>query len=311
MTAEEIIKLQERLESADGNFRSLWQDTADYIFPRENEITREGTKGQRKGDTLYDVTAVMEADWMTSGLLTNLIPTGQMFFSLTTSNEEIQELDVVKSHYARATATLHEHLFASNFLMQLAETLRSLISFGTGNIFSEWKQGLNFTDWDIGRYQLRENFRHVIDTDIVKFQKTARQAYDEWGAKAGKSVVEIFEGPQASEKKHDDLFWFIHIVQPRKKRNPRLEDALNMPWESVYVNVKDKVKVAESGFHSFPYQTPRWTKTSGEVHGRGIGTMILPQVKVLQGQMRDLIEVGNKQANPHREVLESFEGEYE
>ena len=167
MNADEIIKLQERLEGQDGNFRSLWQETADYIFPRENEITREGSKGQRKGDTLYDVTAILEAEWMTSGLLTNLIPTGQRFFSLTTSNEEIQELDIVKSHYAKATEILHEQLFASNFLMQLAETLRSLISFGTGNIFSEWKMGLNFTDWDIGRYQLRENFRHVVDTEAI------------------------------------------------------------------------------------------------------------------------------------------------
>jgi hypothetical protein len=111
-------------------------------------------------------------------------------------------------------------------------------------------------------------------------------------------------------KKQNNLFWFIHITRPRKNWNTELQDFLNMPFESVYVNVKDKTIIDEGGFPEFPYHVPRWTKTSGEVHGRGVGTMILPQVKVLQGQLRDFVEVGNKYANPHREVLSTFQGEY-
>jgi hypothetical protein len=84
-----------------------------------------------------------------------------------------------------------------------------------------------------------------------------------------------------------------------------------MAWESGYIAVKDKIVIEESGFQEFPYQVPRWTKTSGEVHGRGIGGMILPQVKMVNANKRDYNEVGNKHANPHREVLDSFEGDYD
>jgi len=83
-----------------------------------------------------------------------------------------------------------------------------------------------------------------------------------------------------------------------------------MPFESVYVGIKDKNVIDEGGFPEFPYAVPRWSTTSGEVNGRGVGTEILPHVRVLNRQMADFTELGNKHANPSREILESFEGEY-
>ena len=168
MNAVEIIQLQKRLEDNDATFRTVFQDTADLVFPRESNITEMKTPGEnRKYNQLYDVTAVVESERMASGLLTNLVPAGQKFFSLTTSNTQIQELDAVKSYMARATEILHEELFSSNYLLQLAETLRSLVTFGTGNLFVEWRNGLNFMDWDVSRYQILENFQGIVDFLIL------------------------------------------------------------------------------------------------------------------------------------------------
>jgi hypothetical protein len=279
------------------------------IFPRENNITRYDYPGQEKTDHIYDTTAIFERERMTSGLLTNLIPAGQKFFSLTTLNAEIREIDAVKSYMARSTEIEHEELFTSNFLLQIAETLNSLITFGTGNIFTEWRQGLNFMDWDVSRYHLLENFRGEIDTVILKFPKTALQAYNKWGEAAGKSVVEVMNDKSGGADPNK-WFWFIHIVRPRQWRNPRLEDFLNMAFESGYINFKDKTLIEEGGFPEFPYMIPRWAKTTGEVHGRGIGTMILPHVKALQANKRDFQECANKIVNPHREILDTYEGDY-
>ena len=147
--AEEIIELQKRLESDDGTFRWLWQDTSNYIFPRESNVTTIRMPGEQKTRVLYDTTAVTEAENMTSGLLTNMVPAGQKFFSLTTSDTEIQEIESVKTYMARATEIEHEELFASNFILQLAETLHSLVVFGTSCLFTEYDRGLNFMDCDV------------------------------------------------------------------------------------------------------------------------------------------------------------------
>lgn len=307
MNAEQIIALQKTLEEQDATFRSNWQDQANYIFPREANITQYDYPGTTRFDRLYDVTAVIESENMASGLLTNLVPAGQKFFSLTTSDTELEELDIVKSYWAKATEKLHEELFSSNYILQLGETLRSLITFGTGCLFETYQKGLVFTDWDVSRYQIQENFNGEVDGLYLKFPKIALQAHGKWGDRAGKCVMEAMK----DSKKQNDIFWFIHVVRPRQRRNPRLEDTLNMAWESGYIAVKDKIVIDESGFPEFPYQVPRWMKTSGEVHGRGIGGMILPQVKMVNANKRDFNELGNKHANPHREVLQSFEGDYD
>lgn len=304
--AEEIIALQKREEDKQANFRTLWQNTANYIFPRENNITNTMSRGAAKTETAYDTTAITDSADMASGLSNILFPPGLRFFSLRASDRVLNEQENIKNYLNLAAETTHNELFASNFMLQLNETLRSLIVFGTGNIYSEWtvRTGLNFRDWDVGSYQILENAAGRVDTMILKFPFTARQASQAF-ENPGKSVLEAM----AEEKNREKSFDFIHIVRPRKNRNVLLEDSLNMPFESVYVAVKDKATVEEGGFEEFPYHVPRWMKTTGEINGRGQGTEILPQVRVLNQIMCDFIECGNKWNNPPREVLESFEGE--
>lgn len=307
--AEEIIDLQKREEAGQGNFRSLWQDTADNEYPQQNDITSTLTPGTARTTTLYDTTAVFDAKIASDGLLSAIIPAGELFFKLNAPSDRIGGQSEEQEEYLTvATEKLHTALFDSNFLLQIARTLRSLVVFGTGNLFSEWtvKAGLNFKDWPIGRYQMLENSEGHIDTMIVKFQFTARQAVQEWGEKnVGKDIMEAYN----SEKDQNKLFWFVHLVRPREERNRVLTDNLNMPFESVYVGVKEKIIIDEGGFPEFPYHTPRWEQISGEVYGRGIGTEILPQVKVVNQQAKDLIECGNKWNNPPREILDTFEGD--
>ena len=49
-------------------------------------------------------------------------------------------------------------------------------------------------------------------------------------------------------------------------------------------------------------------KSSFEIYGRGQGTEVLADVKVLQQIMKDMLETTNKYNDPPLEVLESFEG---
>jgi hypothetical protein len=300
--------MQARLESDDATFRSHWQDLADYIFPREREITVFRSPGAPQFDRLYDITAVRSSERMADGLLSYMVPAGQKFFMLATSDPRLQEIDAVKSYLAESTRLLHEELFDSNFQSQLKETFRSLIVFGTGCLFSEWNFGLNFRDWDIARYQIdEEGYRGVVDVIYIRYPMTAIQAANKWGNNAGRSIADAMKEEKTRYKKFD----FITVVRPRDKFNPRFKNVLNMPWEEKHVSVKDKIIVAEGGYPQFPYHVSRWAQSSGEVHGRGIGGMILPQVKTLNAIKRDFNEMVNKLVNPPREVLESFEGEYD
>ena len=303
--AQEIISLEQRERGRQSNFRTLWQDTADLMYPRENQIVDKTVPGEIKTDRIYDPTAIMESANMASGLAQNLVPPGQRFFALKSSDRRLREMDAVKRYLSIVTELVHDALFASNFMLQLIETLRSLVVFGTGNLYSEFTTKLNFRDYAIGTYQILESHEGTVDTMILKFRMSARQANQEFDGNPGEQVAKSLEEGQDGNKKFD----FIHIVRPRTDRNVTMRDNLNMPFESVYVSVSDQEVVSEGGFDEFPYHVPRWMKSSVEKYGRGQGTEIMPQVRVSNQMVADFVELGNKWVNPPLEVLESFEGE--
>ena len=301
--AQQIIELENRERGRQSNFRDLWQDTADITYPLQNHIVDKTTPGERKMEGVYDMTAIMESQNMASGLAQNLVPPGQRFFALKSSDRALREIEAVKRYLGTVTELTHDALFGSNFMLQLIETLRSLVVFGTGNLYSEFTKKLNFKDYAIGTYQICESSEGLVDTMILKFKMTARQADQEFDGEPGDQVKKVLESDP------NQKFEFIHIVRPRTDRNVMMKDNMNMPFESVYVSVSDQDVVSEGGFDEFPYHVPRWMKASNEKYGRGQGTEILPQNRVCQQMVSDLIECGNKWNNPPREVLESFEGE--
>ena len=307
--AVEIISLYDTEWEKNANFRKLWQDTADLMFPRESKITTIKTPGSELTGFVYDTTAIVDSKIMADGLCAAIVPSGEPFFKFNIGKNNIGGItEEYEMYLMEATEQLHIDMFASNFLMLFNEAIRSLVTFGTANIFSGWSmdaEGLYYKEYDISLYIILENSKGKVDTCIIKFQYTPRQAKQEWGDNVGEKVKEAYNDP----KKQNNDMSFIHIVRPREKRNPFYEDNLNMPFESFCIGVDDKNVIEESGYEEFPYHTPRWTKTTGEIMGRGVGTEILPQVRVTNKIKANLIECGDKHTNPALEVLESFDGE--
>lgn len=302
--AIEVIKEQEREEQNASNFRNLYQEVADQMLPRENQIIGVRTPGEDKSKQIFDPTAMLDLQDMVSGLSAAFFPPGELSFGVTVKDRQLANVDAVKRYLALAAQITHDELFASNFMLQLNETLSSLIGFGTGNLFSEWKPdtGLNYKDWDISFYTIKQNSSGLVDTVIIKYPLTARQAVQEFGRdNIGEKILEAAKNPDTVEK----TFPFIHRVRPRGERNPKFTDFLNMPLESLYVNVEEQKLVDEGGYDEFPYAVPRWKKSSNEKYGRGQGTIALSVSKELQQMHADFIECGNKWNNPPREILDT------
>jgi len=305
--AVELITLFDKEWGMDGNFRSIYQEVADVMFPRESDITVTRAEGDVKGRHIVDTTGMTASIDMAAGLSINLFPPGDKFYNVRMADDALNEIPAVKRKLAEITEISHEKRANSNFMLQANETLRSLGTFGTGNMFSEWVPGvgLNYKDYDIGMYTFLENAQGLVDTMLIQFPFTAKQAFQKWGKDAGETAIEKAEDPQ----KRGEKFLFVWVVRPRDLAKQIGDEATAMPFESFFVSRTDKKIVEESGFPEFPFQVPRWTKSSNEKWGRGVGTFAIGVVNGLQTEKRDLIECGNLHNNPPKEVLESFEGE--
>lgn len=291
----------------DSNFMNMYQEVADVMFPRESRITVDREHGAILGRHILDTTGLTASIDMAAGLSINLFPPGDKFYNVLMSDDALNEIPAVKRKLGEITEISHEKRANSNFMLQANETLRSLGTFGTGNIFSEWKAGvgLNYTDYDVGMYTFQENELGLVDTMMIEFPFTAKQAFQKWGDNAGETIVKKAEDPKTSSEE----FKFVWTVRPRDLDKQAGSENTAMPFESFIDSRTDKVAVEESGFEEFPFQVPRWTKSSSEKWGRGVGTYAIGPVNGLQSEKRDLIECGNLHNNPPKEVLESFEGE--
>ena len=308
MTPEEIINMRNIERSAQANIRNLWQDTSDFVYPYV-QITSKFEPGTRRTREIFDLTPMLDAEDMVANLKHILFPAGQVFFAIKVGNND-KLPDDTQRYISMLTEVTHERIFNSNFITELDEVLRLLIHFGPASIFSEWtvKTGLNYRNTVIGTYQLIENNMKLVDGIILTVEYNPKQAMDEFGDDAGPDIIKAANDP----KKVNTKFEYIYLIKPRDVTNPNLSPNIgsNMPWEQQVVNVKEKLTVSESGFPQFPYHTARWKRPANEKDGRGISTELLPQIRVLNRMNRDFNEVGNKWANPARETLSSFDGQY-
>ncbi|KKL12103.1 hypothetical protein LCGC14_2539090, partial [marine sediment metagenome] len=300
--AEEIIDLRNRELRLQANIRSLWQQTANKLYPYV-QIDSTFEPGSIRTTEIYDQTPMLDAEDMVSGLKQILIPSGQPFFAIKIGGNNTTN-DSTQRYISMLTESTHNAIYASNFITEIDEVLRSLIIFGPASIFSEWtpRTGLNYKSCVLGSFQYLENSKKLVDGIVITIQYTPRQAIQEFGEdNVGKEVMKAFN----ESAKQEELFSFIYLTRPREIFNPNLSRNFfgNMPWETTVVNEKEKLIVAESGFAEFPYHSARWKRPANEKHGRGIGTEILPQIKVLDRSMRNWIDVGNLWAVPPMEVL--------
>jgi len=310
--AIEVCELYERELANSQNYLNLCQDTAEFVYPLEDQITQSDPSYNPRTQNIVDTTAIFAAQDMASGLSALLFPPGQQNFSIKSSSREKNEKDNVTTYLSRLTEVVHDNLFSSNFMMQLDQALMSWIVFGEGCLKTEQgKAGqMVFQDYPAGHFVYLENSEQMIDTFIEKFKWTAQQCVQKWGSEnVGGIIKKAYEKPETRQSKFD----IVHLVRPRKDRDPTKTIGSrvvreHMPWEDLYIAVADKIVISEGGHLDFPYAIARYRKSSQEHRGRGVGTFIVPTARSCNAIKRDWIEGQNRRNRPPLEVVGDIPG---
>jgi hypothetical protein len=307
--AEQIIREANTEKGKAANFMSLYQQFADLGYPVENQITTKRMPGEDKSLDIRDPTAIFALDKATSNFIGAWIPRERFFFGIKVQDPQRGETHDAKLWCARAVELAHDYLFTcKSYMMQLHNTIKASLGFGTGNSYCEWsdrKMSLVFKDWHVSSYTFKQDEEGVVDNMILQYDRTARQLVDKY-SDPGDEVIKAAEKLETESK----LFPIIHITRPRYRKTFKLINKLNMPYESVFVNVKEKKIIQEGGFEEFPFAVPRWEQASCEKWGRGRGLAMLSFIKELQQMAKDYMESCNRWNHPPYEVIKNnVEGE--
>jgi len=296
MDGHDIVERYEALDEARQNFKSHWQEIAEYMLPTKASILTKGAPGEKRTSKIYDGTAIRSLRILANGLYGHLTSPSAPWFALTVKNKTLAAVDGVKWWLMDTTQRMHAAINNSNFPLASQEIYTDLGAFGTAGLYCSAGRDsvMSFTSIPVGELAIAEDADGRVDTVYRCFEMTARQIIQRFGERAGGDVRKAAE----SQTEKDKRFEVIHAVFPRESREAGKIDQANKQWASYYVERGKKELLAEEGYDTFPYQVPRWAKDSGEVYGRSPGMDALPDTKMLNQMKKDFLRATQKMIDP-------------
>lgn len=290
---------QQKLKSKRQNWDNLWQDLSDYFCPGRITAIRREEEGARKTKKIYDNTGADAAQKLAAGLYSRTVnPASKWFYiTLETADEELENNKEINNWFDIARDRT-QSVINKRGTGALYQTYCDLTSLCNAVLFIQEDpiSGVSFRTYPIDRVDIAEDYRGVVDTVYRKFEMTLRQIDQEFPGKLPHDKL------QQMETEPDAKAWVLHVVAPRKDRDPDKIDNLNMPFESLYILCEGPVLLEESGYPEMPYAVARLEVLAGELYGRGPATIALPEVKSLNEMAKLQLDGSNMRLRPPLDV---------
>lgn len=300
--AIQLIKRNQHLKDKRDPWMSTWQQLANYVQPRKNQITfKTSMPAIDQSIDLFDTTAISANMVLGAGQLQYVTPAAEPWCGLEIPEHLLntpagQSTDLATWYQVCGEIILRE-LGRSNFYTEVHEFYLDRGGMGTSNLFCQEgkRQALNFSCQAIGTYCIAEDDEGYVDTVFREFKLSVRQAVQKWGKEAmGPKVLECYNDSKG--ERMDVEHTYIHAVFPRSdsERDHLKVDGINKPVASIYVCIEDQCIVSNQGFDEMPYFTSRYLTWGEEVWGYCPSIDIIStirQVNFIERQMDALAEI--------------------
>lgn len=310
---EELNNLYGVLQLTRKNYETNWQDTAKYFRPLKTDITSEKTQGDKKDlFVANDSTMVIALENFASILNGTLTNKATPWFTIKIEDEELKTDDKVLEYLKAVADKMWNVLYDTkgNFEDAHHENLKDFATFGTIAMkIEEGKSSLiNFKAIHIKNILITENDEGKVDTCILLMKMTAKDIVNKFAGNDNEQKGNIDEKiKKASIEKPNTSFDIRLYIMPRTERDASKIDAINMPFQGIWLDPTHGKIIAETGFNSFPVPVGRGAKSTGEVYGTGQAMYALADARSLNRMWYDYFESIQKILNPPLIVNAQFE----
>lgn len=296
-----LVKDWQYLFGERGNWQNHWTEIAQRIMPMDSWLFQNysqlNSQGDKRNFELYDSTGLIGLQRFGAILDSLLTPSDQYWHHLRASNEDLMKNKAIKLWFDRANEVLWKQRYAptANFQAQNARVYISLGAYGTGLMFVDdlaGNPGLRYRNTHLSECYIQENHQGVVDGVCRHFMLTAKQAYQQFGEKCPDNITSVMKNFPERQ------FYFLHWVKPRTDRDPERKDFKGMEYASYYISIEGMALVEEGGYRSFPYAVPRYYQAPREVYGRSPAMDVLPAIKTLNEQKKNMLKQGHRVLDP-------------
>lgn len=290
------------LETERKQWEPLWRDCATFIDPNADDFGAETERrqGAKKGEKVFDNTAIMARDRLAAAHESMLTPRNAKWHNLRSSNAALNEVEEVKEWFEQ----VRDRIFAAryspraNFSSQIGAYYQCLDTFGTAGLFIDENVGSNlrYKALHLGEIYIYEDFQCRVKGVHRKFALTADQAMGALKTGRFKSLPEQVIRAANDPSRRLERSWYLHCVE--RGDNPYGRGANSMPVEGYYLNMDFVHECGEHGYRTMPYSVGRYITGPRETYGRAPGMTVLRDIQMLQEINKTLIRVSQRTGDP-------------
>lgn len=297
-----ILEFHAGLEEERKQWEPLWRDVATFIDPNSDDFGAETERrqGQKKGERVFDNTAIMARDRLAAAHESMLTPRNAKWHGYTSSDPQLAENEEVLECFE----ALRNRTFAAryspraNFTSQIGAYYQQLDTFGTAAVFVDENigQSLRYKALNLNELYIAEDFQGRVNCVHRKFVLTAKQALE--ALKAGRfenlpaRILKAAEDPSRKLERS----WFLHCVYPNDDGYG--EGRNSYEYESHYLVIDDRHHCAEGGYRTMPYAVGRYLTGPRETYGRAPGMTVLRDIQMLSEMNKTAIREAQRLADP-------------
>lgn len=292
------LRNHDRLVALRAPMESLWREIDERTNPLGAGGWSKNTPGVVHGAGNFDVTAVESLDRFCAAMAGITIPRNTQYIRLRFGDKDLDKLPAVRRWCERTADRLHAIRYAphAGFEVQAQEDFRQLGSYGTGALWTGERKGLGlfYKALHLSECYIDEDFAGRVDTVHRKYELSARQCLQEFGADAltGKMREAV------TRNKLDEKFEILHIVCPNGDLQPDALDRRSMAIDSITTAIADKVILRRKGYHSMPISVSRHVTGPGDIYGRSPAIKVLPTIKGLNQMAQTILRSAHKMVDP-------------
>lgn len=300
ITAESVKTNQHRMETLRTGYDGTWSEIARLVYPEMNafyggSMAGWDRMGAHKTAQMHDPYAAQALEDGVSLFEGFVMPRGQRWQKLALDEhlmKSVANQQWVEQIEMRLFQLRHDP--ESGFVGAVHESAMSLYAFAAQSMWVDMRRspvtgqavGLSyesefvgelFVEWDAGGRPYRIH---------RKLGLTAEQALGKFGRFTPATVRKALE----KDKRADQPFEFIHVIEPNSEFDPDRIDHRGKPWSSAYyVCGGDHEVFMTGGYNAMPRIFSTFTRGLRNSWGFSPTMRVLPQIRLLQEMTRDRV----------------------
>jgi len=305
MNIDTILSRHESLKRKKQYWLPLYQALAQFVMLRKQYFTTDQAEGPFLVNKVFDATAIHAAHMMASSILGQIWPNPFESFEFVPQVAQEEEafsdaFDMMNT--VNEVLPVNLALAEAGVMTAFLEGIMDAVVFGTGALAitetKDYKTPISVKSLDSKTMSFSENDQGQVDTVYMEKEFTIGTLVQRFTYEA----VSANSKTLYDQGKLDEKIKVLHLIEPRRERNPLKLGTLDMPFASIHIELGQKHLLQESGFNEMPILVFRFWKTTGETQGRSPAMDALPDIRAVNKLVEMFELAGEMGLNPPKMI---------